>query len=95
MKKQSNKTRQYPIIDGHRRHFIHYPIQNEDGTWEAVDVLPSGYRRRGPVAAKLKTEAECQKGCDIYNSFHGWSKDFVNEFVGDSMNKQIVTSEIQ
>jgi hypothetical protein len=72
-KPEEPKSKQYPIRDGHRRHYVQYPISYK-GKWVAVNVLlgkKGGYMKPELTGAhQFKTEAECQKGCDIHNDWH-------------------------
>lgn len=89
--KQANNTTglfsSYPIVDGHRKHYLHHPVQKRNGKWVAADVLSDGYRpvENNPLKIEFDTEGECQKGCDIHNNYHGWDKDTANQMVSASM----------
>lgn len=96
-KKKADKP--YPLIDGHRRHYMRYPvlvtekIRNdmkgkviqlpEVGQYVSVNVLKKGYAY--VVNGTPADEAFCKKCCDIHNKYHGWTKKEVLEMVGRSM----------
>ena len=78
---------QYPKIDGHRKHYVRYPVQGKDGLWYAADVDESGYfnPEEDPTKRGTESEADCRKWCDVHNKFHGWSEAEVNAIVSRSM----------
>lgn len=85
---KKNVLENYPIIDGHRKHYVLHPIKKKNGKWVAVEVLlPNGYidPTNNPAKTEFNKEADCQKTCDIHNSFHGWSKDAANTIIAKSM----------
>lgn len=75
----------YPIIDGHRQHYVHYPIQDENGQWMPVRVERKGYSEI-MFAGRHTDFKACQKACDIHNEYHGWSLSDVHEIISFSMN---------
>lgn len=81
---------EYPKIDGHRRHYIHYPVQNKHGKWESVDVYIDGKgghsRLLNEVRTKFDNREDCMKGCEIHNRYHGWSDELVVDVVNISMS---------
>lgn len=92
------KTKQYPIIDGHRKHYVRYPvlvtvemasknpcaIPLKPGKYIAVDVLHKGYSHLiAPV--HFDTFDQCQTSCEIHNRYHGWSVDEANAIITESM----------
>ena len=77
--------RNYPVIDGHRKHYVRYPVTNESGKWVAVDVLlPTGYRHL-PLAVEFDSHEDCLKGCQSHNSYIGFSEEEADEIIGVSM----------
>lgn len=90
------ETKQYPIIDGHRKHYVRVPVQVteeiakkfpypiEVGKFIAVDVLKKGYQYL--IAPNPLLEKECQKACDVHNSYHGWTPEEVDEIIKISMD---------
>ncbi len=69
----------YPVRDGHRTHYVQYPVRKKNGKWVAADVLlPTGYLKveNNHVKVEHETEVECQKGCDGHNRWlaksEGW-----------------------
>lgn len=75
--KQLKLIGQYPIKDGHRKHYVKYPLQLSPRVFVAVRVsIYGGYlkidadRKRNPTIVPFKSEAECQKACDIHNNYH-------------------------
>jgi len=87
-----NTKREYPIKDEHRRHYVLYPIVKGE-KWRAGDVMlnPGGYRNPfdNPAKVEFDTEEECQKACDIHNSFHGWDENDVEEIICESMGTTV------
>lgn len=97
---KKKKSKQYPIRDGHRRHYMRYPVLVTEqirkkmvgkvlvlpdvGQYVAVNVHSKGYSFV-PTGSPCDIEAFCQKGCDIHNKYHGWTKKEVMEMVGKSM----------
>ena len=86
----------YPIIDEHRKHYVHFPMQITEhmvskvltevkvGNWMAVNVVKGGYEYL-VAPADFKTKQACQKGCDVHNKFHGWTPKKVKEIISWSM----------
>ncbi len=93
-----NTPKPYPIIDGHRKHYVRYPVLVTPemaeqkpcalplipGKWIAVDVLHKGYSHLiSPV--HFDTFDQCQTSCEIHNRYHGWTIDEANAIITESM----------
>ena len=79
----------YPIVDGHRKHYVHYPVKISNGKWVAVDVyLPSGHSIADLNLARteFKSFDDCMIFCRVHNLLHGWSDAEVSNIVSQSMN---------
>lgn len=90
----------YPQIDGHRKHYVRYPVQITQvafettmahlpnlkvGEWVAVDVLLKGYSHLvAPI--NFDTKEKCQKACDMHNKSHGWTPKEVDQIISLSMD---------
>lgn len=74
----------YPIREFSRKRYVRWPVQNENGKWEAVDVQPEGYSKI-LGAAQFDTEEEYMKACMQGNSFCGFTRKRVPEVVSWSM----------
>lgn len=93
---KKNLFENYPIVDGHRSHYLHYPVQKINRKWVAADVLPDGFIsvENNPVKTEFDTKEECQKGCDIHNNFHGWDKETANNMVSQSMENSALKEKV-
>lgn len=94
------KNKPYPLIDGHRKHYMRYPILVTDkvlkdikgkttmepkvGQYISVNVLKKGYAY---IISGIPSDTEefCKRCCDIHNNYHGWTKKEVLEMVSKSM----------
>jgi hypothetical protein len=86
----------YPLIDGHRKHYVQYPVQKLNGKWVGADVLlPSGYIsvEDNPIKGEFDTSEQCQKACDLHNSFNGWTQDEANSIISESMSNSLKEQE--
>lgn len=100
-KKQAKepKSKEYPIIDGHRKHFITYPVQLEvdkQYKWVGVRVVNEGKGGYIPPILQIDhlfdDEEKCQSACDKHNDWHFGiktqeGKDYVNGIISESMQK--------
>ncbi len=87
-KATQNPFLNYPKIDEHRKHYLHWPVQNKKGKWVAANILEDGYMKVDGDHTKVQfqTEEHCQRACDIHNSWCGWSKKQAMAMVAYSMN---------
>ena len=86
MKKQAMSF-DYPIVDEHRFHFVHFPVEVIPGVWKAADVLTSGYidPTDDPSRRPFDNEKACKAACKIHNNYHGWNERQANNIVSYSM----------
>lgn len=82
----------YPIVDGDRKYYAVTPVKRKKG-WAAVEIIienKGGFINpdENPGKRFLKTKEECQKGCDIHNSWLGISKKCVEALIDKSMELQ-------
>lgn len=95
-KRQSDIIGEYPIVDGHRRHYVKTPAQLRNGKWVAVRVcIEGGYLKAdtdidsNPTIVQFDKESECQKGCDIHNNYHFNPE---NTIAGEDRILEIITA---
>lgn len=81
------QQKEYPKIDGHRKHYVLYPVQKGDN-WRAAEVVDGGYIDpfKDPSKIDFNTKARCKKACDAHNSYHGWDEIDVIEIITKSMS---------
>lgn len=65
--------------------YVRHPVFKK-GSWYAANVLmPTGYFIP-PTAVAFNNEQACQKGCDLHNKFHWWSKAEANMIITESVS---------
>lgn len=89
--------RNYPIEDGHRKHYAKHPCPDNEGKWYAAEIhMPEHGKKKGgygvlqPWHVRFNTEQKCQKACNIHNEYHGWDDDDVVRLISISMGLKVV-----
>lgn len=62
----------YPKQDGPTLRYMHKPVE-KNGKWRAGEIIEANQTLdpfKKPIKLEFDTEKECQRRCDVYNSFY-------------------------
>ena len=79
----------YPLIDEEKIIYVQHPVLKKNSKWVGADVLKDGGYisvDNNPVKTEFDTNDECQKACNVHNSYHGWTKEEVTAIISESMD---------
>ena len=90
---------EYPIIDGHRKHYIRYPVlvtENlirqhslphllEEGKYMAVDVMLEGGFQMLTAPNMFDNYEKCLRSCNVHNRYHRFSDEQIIAVMNKSM----------
>jgi hypothetical protein len=79
----------YPVIDEGKTVYVQYPVLKKNSKWVGADVLKDGGYisvEDNPLKTEFNTFEECQKACNVHNTYHGWTKEEVTAIISESMD---------
>jgi len=89
-KKSTPVERSYPFrIFENELVYVQHPVMKKNAKWVGADVLKDGGYisvENNPIKTEFDTQEECQKACNVHNSYHGWTKEDVTAIISESMD---------
>lgn len=99
MKTEIIHGREYPVKDEHRTHYVKTPLEIDKhlaemeewnvelivGKWIGANVTLNGGFIFPLAPYQFDSEEECQKGCDVHNTWLGYTREEADEIIGMSM----------